>query len=46
MGSLPDIAAKVYDLTKWIEQESLEKQEIDSWDFLMYIQESKSDKGD
>ncbi len=43
MGSLPDIAAKVYDLTKWIEQESLEKQGIDSWDFLMYLQERQDD---
>ncbi len=38
-ASIPDLAAKVYGLLKWIEQESLERREIDSWDFLMYLQE-------
>ncbi len=42
-NTLPDLAEKVYGLTKWIEQESIEKQEIDSWDFLLYLQERQDD---
>ncbi len=45
MDSLPYLAAKVYDLLKRIEKESQEKQETDSWDFLLYLQGKQEDWG-
>ncbi len=38
--SLPRIAADVYGLMRQIEKASREKQEMDVWDFLMYLQEN------
>ncbi len=40
-ASISDIAADVYGLMEKIGRESQEKQETDSWDFLMYLQEKQ-----
>lgn len=40
--SLPRLAAEVSALTERIERESYEKQEMDSYEFLMYLQERQS----